>query len=130
MPAATCRTPARLAKLGRAITEVAALHQLHHQKRRAHFRDTDVDDFHQIRVLQPGADLGLAREASGRGPAEASGHQLERQVPGIGDALDLVHRAHSPGPQLADDAIALAEDAVRLEIQLGQRDHRASQRFS
>ena len=96
-----------LAALARAV-ERGAGHEVHDEVQLVALGHIDVDDRDEVRVIQLGEDLRLACEAEAHLVVGVAVKELQRETAGVGDADDLVHRAHRAGAERPHDLVASA----------------------
>ena len=108
----------------RARREALALEVFHHQVRLAGGQGVEVEHLHDVRVLQPRGDLGLALEAGQRllGQLAIDVQHLDGDLlAGQPAVAGQPHLAHASAAELALDLVGLGDDDAGREQRGGLR---------
>src|SRR5439155_19828694 len=106
--------PARIAEPRALLLERSARDQWHHEEQHA-VRDPDVEHGHEIRVVELRGDMRFARQPRQRVWIRATPERLEREPSVVGQALDLVYRAHAADAETPHYTIPADDRAVRFD---------------
>ena len=83
----------------------------------------DLVDRHDVGMIEPGGEPGLAMEPTDEGPifGQLRPEHLDRHRPPQPEGFGLEHRAHPAPPQQGDDPVALRRGALQCLLQGGER---------